>query len=540
MWTGFCGSSRVEDPPPSSVKVSAKIEAEPGAFRARPLFGATALLLYLALVKLLLHLLTAGNYGYFRDELYYMAAGERLDFGYVDFPPFVAFVTAATRAVLGDSLVALHFLPAVAGAVVVVLTGLMARELGGGRFAQALAALAILISPNFLVFGTWVSMDAFDQLFWVSAAYVLILLLKRDQPRLWLLFGLFAGLGLLTKLTMLYFGFAVFAALLLTPARRHLRTRWPWLGGAVALVFLLPYLYWQVANGWPTLEFWGNYGRKVDPASPVEFLLEQVITMQPPSAPIWLAGLCFFLFFRDGGPYRMLGFVYLILFAIFLLQNSRFYFLAPAYPMLFAAGAVVIERFARRRLSWLKPVYIVVLVISGVVVAPITVVPMLPVETLAGITGSAGGDAGVEIETREVAALPQNFADRFGWEEMTATVARVYERLPEEKKNEACVLTGNYGEAAAIGFFGDKLGLPEAISGHNSYYLWGPGSCTGETVISVGVPRERLEAVFGEIEQNDITRCRYCMPDEDNLPVYVCHDPKMPFREAWPLFKHYD
>jgi 4-amino-4-deoxy-L-arabinose transferase-like glycosyltransferase len=184
----------------------------------RSLLGGDTILFLLALVKLLVHLLTAGNYGYFRDELYYIAASEHLSLGYVDFPPFVALATALERATLGDSLVALDLLPALAGAAVVVLAGLMARELGGGTVAQGLAALAVLVAPNFLVFGTFISMDAFDQLFWVSAAYTLLLILKRDEPRLWPLFGLFVGLGLLTKLTMLAFGFAVLVALLLTPA----------------------------------------------------------------------------------------------------------------------------------------------------------------------------------------------------------------------------------------------------------------------------------------------------------------------------------
>src|SRR5215203_513070 len=212
---------------------------------ARPwLLGANTVLVLLALLKLLVHLLTAENYGFFRDELYYIAASERLDFGYVDFPPFVALVTAFVRATLGDSLLALRLLPALAGAAV-VLAGLMARELGGGRFAQGLAALAVLVAPNFVVFGTFISMDAFDQLFWVSAVYVLVLILKHDRPRLWLLFGLFAGLGLLTKLTMLPFGFAVLVALLLTPARRQLRSPWPWIGGGIAVAFLVPYAYWN-------------------------------------------------------------------------------------------------------------------------------------------------------------------------------------------------------------------------------------------------------------------------------------------------------
>src|ERR687894_1688002 len=381
------------------------------------LLGSGTILFFLALVKLLVHLLTAGNYGYFRDELYYIAASERLALGYVDFPSFVALATALARATLGDSLLALHLLPALAGAAVVVLAGLMARELGGGRFAQGLAALAVLVAPNFLVFGTFLSMAAFDQLFQVSAAYVLLVILNRDRALLWLVFGLLGGLGLLTKVTPLFFGFAVLVALLLSPARRHLLTPWPWLGGAVAFAFLAPYLLWNAANGWPTIEFWREYGGKVDAASPLEFLVEQVVTMQPPTLPLWLAGLGFYLFAAAGHRYRTLGWVYVVLFALFVAMNSRFYFLAPAYPALFAAGGVAAERFFANRGRWrrLLPAYAAVLAISGAVVAPVTVLPALPVETLPRVTGAAGGDAGIEGETREVAELPQTFADRFGW-----------------------------------------------------------------------------------------------------------------------------
>jgi 4-amino-4-deoxy-L-arabinose transferase-like glycosyltransferase len=508
----------------------------------RSLLVGDAILFSLALVKLLVHLLTAGNYGYFRDELYYIAASEHLSLGYVDFPPFVALATALGRATLGDSLVALDLMPALAGAAVVVLAGLMARELGGGTFAQGIAALAVLAAPNFLVFGTFISMDAFDQLFWVSAAYVLLLILKRDEPRLWPLFGLFAGLGLLTKLTILAFGFAVLVALLLTPARRHLRTPWSWVGGGIAVAFLAPYVYWNATNGWATPEFWGEYGGKVDAASPVEFLVEQIVTMQPPALPLWLAGLGFYLFAREGRPYRALGWVYIVLFVLFAALNTRFYFLAPVYPMLFAAGGVAIERFfaGRGRWRWALPAYAAVLAMSGAVVAPITVLPVLPVGTLAKVTGALGGDAGVQVEMRQVAQLPQVFADRFGWEGVTKTVASAYEGLPPKERSEACVLTGNYGEAGAIDFFGAKYSLPKAISGHNSYYLWGPRGCSGQTVVSVGVPRKQLEGEFGRIERAGTVRCRYCMPDENNLPVYVSRNPKLPFEEAWPRFEHYD
>jgi hypothetical protein len=251
--------------------------------------------------------------------------------------------------------------------------------------------------------------------------------------------------------------------------------------------------------------------------------------------------LYFYLFSREGRPYRLLGCIYVILFVLFMFQNARFYFLAPAYPMLFAAGGVAFERFVRRRRwGWLKPACISILAVSGVVVAPLTVVPVLSFETLASITGTVNGNAGIQAEAREAAQIPLNFADRFGWEGMVATVAEVYEELPPEEQAKACILTGNYGEAGAIDFFGPDYGLPKAISGHNNYYLWGPGDCTGEVVISVGVPLERLEAIFGEVEQVDAVTCEYCMPDETNLPIYLYSSPIDPLGESWSQFKHYN
>jgi hypothetical protein len=508
--------------------------------RHRPLLSGPAIVVYLACLKLLVHVLTAGNYGYYRDELYFIAASEHLDLGYVDFPPFVAVLTAAVRELFGDSAVALQFFPALAGAGVVVLAGLMARELGGGRFAQGLAALATLIAPNILVFGTWLSMDAFDQLFWSLAAYVLMLILKRDQPRLWLLFGLVAGVGLLTKVSMLFFGFAVFVSLLLTPARRHLLTRWPWIGGAIALTCLLPYIYWEITHGWPTLEFWGNYGGKLVPNSPAAFLLDQILTMHPATFPIWGAGLYYYLLSKEGRPYRVFGWVFVILFTIFFIQNAKFYFLAPAYPMLFAAGGLVIERVIRmRQWNWLKPAYVSFLLITGAIVASLVVVPVLSIETVARITGPVG-NLGIESEARDKAQVPQTFAFRYGWEDMVETIAGVYNSLPAEEQAKSCILAGDFGEAGAIDFFGPQYGLPKAVSGHNNYYIWGPRNCSGEVVISVGVPLERLEAVFDDIEHTDTVVCEYCMPVEDNLPVYVARSPKLPFEEAWRQFRHYN
>jgi len=253
------------------------MDSNRGLLSRQTLLSDTAILIYLALFKLILHWLTSGGYGYFRDEFYYIAASQRLQFGYLEFPPMIALITALTRGLLGESLFALHFFPALAGALIVLLTGLMARELGGGRFAQIFAALAVIIAPAFLATNSLLTMDSFDQLWWVMAAYIVLRLLKQDNPKLWLLFGLVAGLGLMTKLTMLFFGSALVLGLLLTPGRKYLASKWLWLGGLIAFACVLPYIGWEFVNGWPSLEFWKAYASgKTYPVTPIEFLLQQI------------------------------------------------------------------------------------------------------------------------------------------------------------------------------------------------------------------------------------------------------------------------
>jgi len=511
----------------------------------------TAILIYLALFKLLLHWATSGSYGYFRDELYYIAVSQRLQFGYLEFPPLIALITALTRATLGESLFAIRFFPALAGALIVLLAGLMARELGGGSFAQALAALAAIVAPAFLAMNSLLTMDSFDQLWWALAAYVVIRLFKRDIPtpalplqeggsRLWLVFGVVAGLGLMTKITMSYFGAALVIGLLLTPARKHLASKWLCLGGLIALAFLWPYLVWQLASGWPTLEFWKVYASgKTYPVTPVEFVLQQILIMNPFTLPLWLAGLGWYLFSREGKLYRPLGIAYAVLFVVLMLTQAKNYFLAPAYPMLLAAGAAAFERFASRlRWNWTKPAYTLLVLIAGILIAPMAL-PVLPVETYVQYSTWFGGAADVKSERLETAELPQHFADRFGWENLAATVARTYQSLPPDEQAKACIFGGNYGETGAINFFGKAYGLPPAISGHNQHFLWGPGQCTGEVMLVVGVPRQELVGVFESVTVGDTARCQYCMPYESYLQVLICRKLRVPLQEFWPQVRNY-
>jgi len=508
-------------------------------FSRQFLLGATALLLYLALAKLLLHLWFSSGYGYFRDEFYYLACGEHLDWGYVDQPPLTPLLAFLTRQFLGESLVALRFLPAVAGALLVLVTGLMVRELGGGRFAQGLAAVSVIAGPVYLGIDHIFTVNAFDHLFWALGAYLVILIVKRGDPRLWLVFGLVAGVGLQNKLSMLFFGFGVVVGLLLTPHRKYILSKWLWLGGLIAFVIFLPYFLWQFQHDWPMLELlrrgqlYKNY-----PLSPLQFLWGQVLEIHPFNLPIWLAGLYFYLVSKPGKPYRLLGWTYVPILIVFFVLKAKTYYLAPAYPMLLAAGALVIETFIReRQWNWLKPATVGLLLAGGAITAPFAM-PVLPVETYIKYQSFLGIEP-PKTERHKFGKLPQGYADMFGWENMVAIVAKVYNSLSSEERAKCAIFTSNYGEAGAIDFFGKKYGLPKAISGHNNYWLWGPGNHTGEIVITVGESLEDVKKTFDQVELGATVVSEYAMPYESDLPVYICRKPKVSLPEVWPRVKGY-
>ncbi|MDT4955715.1 MAG: hypothetical protein QOJ02_3853 [Acidobacteriota bacterium] len=500
-----------------------------------------AVLYYLAALKLALHFLTNSQYGYFRDELYYIDCGEHLDWGYVDQSPLIAVVAKATRVLLGDSLFALRFFPAVAGALLVLITGLMVRELGGNRFAQVLAALCVIIAPAYLFMHTILTMNAFEPLFWMLCAYLTILIVKNEKPKFWLLFGLVAGIGLMNKHSMLFFGFALIAGLLLTPFRRIFLSRWVWLGGLIAFLIFLPNIIWQIKHGFPTIELLRNVETSKNYlASPFEFFGGQIVLMHPLTLPVWLAGLYFYLVSERGKQFRFLGWTYLILLVVFIVLHGKVYYLAPVYPMLFASGAVAIQNVVEQhRRRWLKPAIVSVLIAGGIVIAPLAL-PVLPIETFIRYANFLGVREGVRTEKHEVGRLPQHYADMFGWENITATVARVYASLSPEEQAKCVVFAQNFGEAGAIDFFGRAYHLPQAISGHQNYYLWGTKGYSGEVTIIIGGKMEDHQKVFSQVEEAAIITSEYAMPYENNLPVYVCRAIKAPLNSIWPQVKHYN
>lgn len=494
-------------------------------------------------LTLLLHVISNlfFRYGYFRDEFYYLVCGDHLAFGYVDHPPLIAVIARLTRTLLGDSIVAIRLPSALASAGLVLLTGLMARALGGGRFTQALACLAAVIAPVYLVGGNMLSTIPFDQFWWTLCAFFVVRLVLTEDPRYWLAIGATIGIGLETKHNMVFLACGLALGVLLTANRRYLRSRWLWIGVALAVTIALPNMLWEVVNGWPTLEFVRNASSSKNAhVSPVAFIANQILVLHPLTLPIWLTGLV--ICFRTP-RYRLLGCLYLVPMLILMAtQSARADYLAPAYPVLFAVGAVAIARAAERwRWHGVRPAILVPLALTGLLLMPIGL-PILPPAKMEAFTARLTG-AGVNDPSREqgkTAPLPQYFADQFGWPGLTTAVAHVYDTLPPVDRAKTVIFTENYGEAGALTFFGGPDHLPPIISGHNNYYLWGPGNASGDVVIIVGyTDSSQIAQSFTTVEPMGMTHCTYCVDHENNLPIFVARGPKHPITALWPSVKHY-
>jgi 4-amino-4-deoxy-L-arabinose transferase-like glycosyltransferase len=494
--------------------------------------AAAIIVFSLAAVKLAVHLYASHNYGYFVDELYYLACSDHLDWGYADQPPLIAVLAKLVRVLLGDSLPGLRFLPAVAGAALVVMTALLARELGGGLFAQGLAALCALAAPGFFASHSLFTMNAFEPLFWTGCALLLARIIKTNNQKLWLWIGVLTGLGLQNKHSMLIFAAGAVIGLALTPQRKMFRQPWIWIAGMTALVIFLPNLLWNIQHQFPFLEIQANIrraGRDVA-LSPLAFFEQETLSMLPLTLPVWLAGLSYF-FSGQVRSFRALGWAWLFTAAVIVFVSPRIYYLFPAFPILFAAGSVRMESWVQRPV--LRIAYAALIVILGAILAPVAV-PVLPVETYI-LYSKALHLQQPAIENHGLGPLPQIYADQFGWEEMAATVARVYNSLPPDVRVKTGIFGQNYGQAGAIDFFGPKYGLPKAISAHQNYFYWGPRGY-GESMIILDDHPEVLEGLFNHVEKVAHVTHPYSMPYQ-HFDVYYCAGPKISFQELWPRIK---
>jgi hypothetical protein len=492
--------------------------------------------------KLLLHLPGLFRYGYFRDELYFLDCARHLDWGYVDCAPLVA-VYAKIALLLGGSLPALRILPILAGVAMVALTVVIARQLGGGAFAQALAGLGIIIAPVHLMIDSILSMNSFEPLFWMGCVLILIRIIRGGDPRLWVLFGVLAGLGLENKHSTLFFGAAVAVAVVATPLRRELLKPWIWLGAAVALAVFLPNIVWQWQHGFPTIEDLQNVrevGKNVELA-PLPFFGEQIMMMHPVNAPIWLAGLWFLLFGR-GRAFRAVGVTYVVLLALFMLLHAKSYYLAPAYPMLLAAGGAAIEgwtaRLASRRWQLVsRSSVMAVVIVFGAILMPIAL-PLLSPQRQVNYLARLGLEPS-KTEVAHVGPLEQLWGDQFGWPELVEEIAEIYWALPEEERSRTGIFASNYGEAGAINLFGQEHGLPPAICAHQTHSMWGPGDFDGDQLIWLQWSAESLERICGSVERVGEHHHPWGMAEE-NRPINLCRELDPPLSELWPQLRHWN
>jgi len=485
----------------------------------------------MAAAYIVIQLALSHRYGYFRDEFYYLACGEHLAWGYVDHPPLIAVIAKISRAIFGESLLAIRLLSALAGGATILMTAGLVRIFGGDTWSQALAALAVAIAPVFLFLFHILSMNAWDILLWTAAALVCARIVVENRPALWPLLGAIVGVGLLNKHSMAFFVASLGVGLLLTPSRRWLFDRRVWIAAAIATFIAAPHVWWQVSNGWPTLEFIRNaQAMKNAQLSPMQFVAGQLLDIHPLNFGVLIAGLIFLLT-ADHGRYRMFGIAYVVLFAI-LVRQGKPYYMSPIYPLMLAAGSAAIGRATGGGRRWIRPVVAGTLAVSGLLLSPF-VLPILPVERFIAYQRVLHID-GVPTERHQLAALPQHYADMFGWDDIVETVARVYRSLPADERAKVGIFALNYGDAGAIDLLGPRHGLPKrAISPHNNYFLWGPGDASGDVLIVVGGNVEDHRQSYADVRRVDTIECGYCMPYENHRPVYVLRRPIRSMQEIW-------
>jgi hypothetical protein len=474
----------------------------------------------IALVVALVHVMTNGRYGFHRDEFQFLSDARHLDWGFVPYPPFTPFVERVGLQLFGVSMVGLRLFSVIAQALAIVVTGLMARELGGGRLAQVTAALAVATSGLPVFEGTEFQYSSFDYLWWVLIAYFVIRLLKKENRRWWIAIGAFIGLGLMTKYTIVFFIAGILAGMLLSSARRYFASGWFWGGVAIALLIFAPNFIWQVRHGFISVHFLQHiHVRDVRQGRANGFVWDQFkICANLGAAPLWIAGLICFM--RDK-RYRMLGWMYVVPFVLFLLGKGRGYYLAAAYPMLFAMGAVAGERWvASLKQAWRRAVlgvFFTGLAAYGIFLYAI-VVPLASDGPLKQFALKNNGDLREEL----------------GWKEMVALVAGIRDSLPAEQRSSVGVFTGNYGEQGAVEILGPAYGLPMPISRTNSAWLRGYPAVPPTTLIVLGLSKSTADKAFTDCRLvGRIDNPEGVDNEEQGGSVFVCGPPRLPWPEFW-------
>jgi 4-amino-4-deoxy-L-arabinose transferase-like glycosyltransferase len=458
----------------------------------------------------------ADRYGWHRDELYYLASSRHPALGYVDYPPITPLLARLDQAIFPGSLPALRLLTVLAGAGIIVVAALIARELGGNQLAQGLAALAVLISPMFVGANILYQTVSFDELIWAVACLLFVQLLRGADAREWLLLGLVFGIGLETKYTVIGLGIAMLVGLLATRSRQLLASRWPWFGFGIAILLLVPNFVWQVGHNWDSVAYTIEHRGATD--GPIAYVLQQLLLAGPQLLPIVVMGV-WWLWQDEGLRAAAVTIVAVELF--FLLVGGKAYYSAPIYSLAYAAGAIWFVEALRQ--PWIRRLMVAVAVAITLVLLPIGL-PILPAKAMA--------DSGIWKARKD-------FADMYGWPDLVEQVTTVYQRLPLSDRASVMILASNYGEAGALDFYG--RGLPTVVSAHLTYYYWAPARMAPSTVIVVGYQRSYLARTFGDIQQAGTVTNSYGLRNEEyGKAIWICRSPLMPLDKAWPRLKALD
>lgn len=475
----------------------------------------------LAVATVLLHLLSGGRYGFHRDELATLQDSRQLAWGYVWQAPITPLFGRLSLLLFGTSLLGFRFFASLPVAAALVLTGLMTRHLEGGWCAQLMAAAAVV--PFGLVAGARLQYTSFDYMFWTLTAYCVLRLLKSDDPHWWIAIGCAIGMGVMAKYTIIIYAAGLVVGIVATDARRYLRSRWLWYGVAISLLIVLPNFIWQVQHQFITLDFARYIHARDMRLGRTQGFISDQFNQTLLAFPVWMAGLHFYLFSKAGQRFRAMSWMYVVPFILFVIAQGRGYYLAPAYPMLYAAGGVWVERWlASMRLKWAYAVRILVWTVLVADAASVTAfaLPVAPADSRWG---------------RAVIARNGDFQEEIGWPELVATIANIRDSLPLEDRARVGILAGNYGEAGAINLYGPSYGLPVAISGMNSFWLKGYGNPPPQLLIVVGVPGAFADRHLSMCALMGHTGNRYGIANEEirsHPDIFVCGGPI----EGWPKF----
>jgi len=489
-------------------------------------------------IKLLIPFLVNSDFGFQRDELLYMALGNHLSWGYMAVPPFIAVIAWITKMIFGYGIYSVRFFPAISGALSLWLTTLIAKEMGGKSFARILAGVGYLFALAYLRMNLLFQPVTFNTFFFVLGAYLFIRILKNNTPKYWIWLGITIGIGLLNKYTMLLFGFGITVGLLLTSYRTFFISKWSWISALVAIVIFLPNVIWQQTHQWPffqQMQALDKYQFVHVHASSfilLQFLQTLFVT------PIWIAGL-FFLFSKRGKKFRPLGWAYLSILLVLLIAHGKAYYLAAAYPMLIAAGSVMIEQVIEKK-SWY---FLQKASIGGIILATLIFVPVgIPVFSVPTMIryfkfGSKylGMKPALRWETGNYHSLPQDYADMLGWKKLTALTADIYHSLPAKEQKDCTIFANNYGEASAINYYGSRYQLPKAISSSSSFWLWGYHGSSGRVLIIIGSNKKDNSMFYADVHKAgelDDPHSR-----ENGVPIFIARHPKQSMSQLWKILK---